>query len=453
MNNKISSVQVTNYMRVKRATLTLDGNTFVISGQNEAGKSSFVQAIEDAFGGSKFAPTMPIRRGATQAVTTINLSDAQGRPLVAEITHSKTGRRLVVKDADGKTQSSPQSIMDAFWAETSFDPSIFLISKADKQVEMLKKMGGLDFTALDKEKTEKYTLRSACNADASRLATIASSKASYPDAPKELVVIADKVAEREKADAHNRTSAPLTAKVTEAASVLARNKAAVAALEASANEIELEIKRLTGKLAEKAGFIHSGREAIDSDVATLDAAEQLLAAFKPIDVAPLNLAIQTAEETNNKVRANAEKAKATEVARAKQKESDALTARLDEIDEAKQEMLRGAKFPIPGMSLDGDDVTIDGLPLAQQSDMRRLAIGVEMATVMNPGKPLMLVRHGNLFTPENFHILEEIATRKNLTCIVEIAGTNVAGSKLVFEDGVGVEPEAHEAKQTEILPT
>ena len=89
----------------------------------------------------------------------------------------------------------------------------------------------------------------------------------------------------------------------------------------------------------------------------------------------------------------------------------------------------------------GDGVTINGVPLDQESDMRKIAIGVEMAAAMNPTKPLMLVRHGNLFTPQNFHIIEEIAEKRNLTCIIEIPGTKVAGSKLIFEDGVGYTPE------------
>jgi hypothetical protein len=443
---KIGDVEVRNYMRVRRARLTLDGNTFVISGDNEQGKSSFVQAIEDAFGGSKFSPAMPIRKGATEATILITLTDGSGRVLKAEVVHSKTGRRLVVKDADGKPQTSPQSIMDAFWAETSFDPSLFLISKADKQVEMLKRLAGLDFTALEKEHGEKFAFRTNLGREVDRLAAIASGKPEFPNAPKQ-EVLGREVLERigratEFNSARNQRRQKLTAIKMQADATQRR-------AQGLAQDIEDTEKRLA-KL--RADFEAIRKEATDIDHERITA-EADLASAEDIDLAPLKQELAAVDETNRQVRANAEKAKATEDARAKRGEYDKLTRRLDEIAETKTEMLRGAKFPIAGMSIDGDDVTIDGIPLAQQSDSRRLAIGVEMAAVMNPGKPLMLVRHGNLFTPQNFHILEEIAAKRNLTCIVEIPGRDVKGAKLVFEDGVGTVPSEAAPEQTELAAT
>lgn len=439
---KIGDVEVRNYMRVRRARLTLDGNTFVISGDNEQGKSSFVQAIEDAFGGSKFSPTMPIRKGATEAIILISLTDGAGRALKAEVVHSKAGRRLVVKDADGKAQTSPQAIMDAFWAETSFDPSLFLISKPDKQVEMLKRLGGLDFTTLDKEHADKFAARTMVGKEADRLAAVALSKIFYPGAPKAEVSAADILAEIEKANAHNLDGRRLYNVAQNRKSEADVTKADIETLEDGAREIREEIQRLQDKLALKEKAITEAKAHYEQQRTALGEALKAHTEFKEIDVAPLKEKLAAVEETNRQVRANVEKDRATTDARAKRAEYEKLTERLDAIDETKAEMLRNAKFPIPGMSIDGDDVTIEGVPLAQQSDMRRLAIGVEMAAVMNPGKPLMLVRHGNLFTPENFHVLEEIAAKRNLTCIVEIPGKRVKGSKLVFEDGVGVEPGA-----------
>lgn len=446
---KINEVDVRNYMRVRRARLTLDGNTFIIAGDNEQGKSSFVQAIEDAFGGSKFSPTMPIRKGATEAIVLITLTDGTGRVLKAEIVHNKSGRRLVVKDADGKTQSSPQAIMDAFWAETSFDPSLFLISKPDKQVEMLKKLGGLDFAALDKERAEKFTLRTAVNREVEKLDAVAAAKPSFPSAPKEEVSAQAILDEIEIAKKHNQRGEFLDSDIKVRKERIERYGQTVTQLREDAKEIEEQIAALQVKLRTVQTRISQGEEATATERTALEASEKARAEFQVQDVAPLQAKLAGVEETNRQVRANADKAKAVADARAKAKEADALTDRIQAIDEQKAEMIRAAKFPIEGMSLTDDEVTINGIPLAQESDSRRLAIGVEMAAAMNPGKPLMLVRHGNLFTPQNFHILEEIAAKRNLTCIVEIPGRDVKGAKLVFEDGVGVEPGTQQSE----LPT
>jgi DNA repair ATPase RecN len=447
---KISDVEVRNYMRVRRARLTLDGNTFVISGDNEQGKSSFVQAIEDAFGGSKFSPAMPIRKGATEAVILITLTDGSGRVLKAEIVHSKTGRRLVVKDGDGTTQASPQAIMDAFWAETSFDPSLFLISKPDKQVEMLKLLGGLDFAALDKERAEKFMLRTSVKKEADRLATLAVAMPGFPAAPKEEASAQSILDEITKANTHNATRAPLVEAEADFRKSIEDYVEETRSIQADITEIDEEIKRLQAKRSSKTARLTEVQTAIGKEKTAHEAARKTLDSFQTIDVAPLQAQLAGIETTNQQVRANKSKSDAQKRARDKQDEADKLTTRIEEIDEAKREKLANAKFPIEGMSITDAEVTINGIPLAQQSDMRRLAIGVEMAAAMNPGKPLMLVRHGNLFTPENFHVLEEIAAKRNLTCIVEIAGKNVAGAKLVFEDGVGVELGA--GAQTE-LPT
>lgn len=454
MSKSINEVEVRNYMRVRKARLSLDGNTFVIAGDNEQGKSSFVQAIEDAFGGSKFSPTMPIRKGATEAVILITLTDGTGRVLKAEVVHSKTGRRLVVKDADGKAQTSPQAIMDAFWAETSFDPSLFLISKPGDQTRMLMKLANLDFAKLDSEKQEKFTLRTGVNRDVDRLKAVAISKPSYPDAPKEEQSAQSILDEIDIAKKHNERGDFLWNDVKARQEKIARYNEALGTLRTDATELEEEIVRLQNKLREVQGRIATGETTVADEKKGLATALAEHQAFKPVELAPLQTKLAAVEETNKKVRANADKAKAQAEARAKESEAEKLTNRITEIDEAKAEALRSAKFPIPGMSIDGDDVTIDGVPLAQQSDMRRLAIGVEMAAVMNPGKPLMLVRHGNLFTPQNFHILEEIAAKRNLTCIVEIPGKDVKGARLVFEDGVGVAPgEPAAEQQTELAAT
>lgn len=451
--NRLEEIDVRNYMHVRKAHLIIDGNTIVVSGENEQGKSSFLRSIEDLFGGKDASPAMPIRRGAKEATVVGRLKCADGRVLKATLTHTKDNRRIVITDEDGKVQPSPQTILAAFWAETSFDPSLFLVSKPDEQVRMLKKMGGLDFAKLDTEKATIFAQRTTINRDADRLKTIAASKPSFPDAPKTEQSATDIIAEIDAAKKHNERGTFLDSDIKTRAGRVESSQESLAELRADAKEIEEEISRLQVKLREKQGYISRTEESIVGETAAMNASKQSLAEFTAMDLAPLQAKLAAVEETNRKVRANVDKAKSVADARAKEAEAQKITDRLQEIEDTKGEQLRAAKFPIAGMSFDESGVTINGVPLEQESDMRKIAIGVEMAAAMNPEKALMLVRHGNLFTPQNFHILEEIAQKRNLTCIVEIPGTNVAGSKLVFEDGVGVVPgEAAPAESQPELP-
>lgn len=444
--NSIEEINVKNYMRVRTARLVVDGNTIKITGENEAGKTSFVTAIQDIFGGKDSAPAMPIRKGATEATVMVRVC-SDGKRLKAELTHTKGGRRLVVRDEDDKAQSSPQAIMDRFWSETSFDPSIFLISKPQEQTKMLMRLANLDFAKLDAERAEKFLLRTNVNREVDRLKTVAAMKPNYPDAPKAEQSAGDIIAEVSKANAHNAALTTLQQTESDLADSADTFENRINGFNVDIRELEAEIARIQEKLKVRKANLADVTASLTTTKTEWEKAKKAVAEFVAVDVAPLQAKLAAVEETNRKVRGNVDKTNAVAAAQAKQVESDKLTERITAIDDDKAEQLRNAKFPIDGMSIDGDDVTIAGIPLAQQSDMRRLAIGVEMAAVMNPNKPLMLVRHGNLFTPQNFHILQEIAEKRKLTCIVEIPGTNIAGSKLVFEDGIGVAP-APEAQAT-----
>ena len=115
MKNILQEVEVRNYKRIRKALLTIEGNTLVISGENEAGKSSFLDAIKDVLGGKEQAPAVPIRKGAKEAVVITRLKTKEGRTLKATLTYTPPDhRRIVVTDEDGKPQMSPQALLSAF---------------------------------------------------------------------------------------------------------------------------------------------------------------------------------------------------------------------------------------------------------------------------------------------------------------------------------------------------
>lgn len=430
--NRLNEVDVRNFKRIRRAHLVLDGNTLVITGDNEEGKSSFLDGIAALFGGKDKSPKTPIRKGAKEAVVIGRLTTKDGRKLKATLTFGLPNSRriVVVDDESGEAQASPQALLNAFWDETSFDPSLFLASEEKDQLAMLRKLAGLDFTAADAEHAKLFAERTTVNREVERLRGVLTSQVAYPDAPTEEVTSASILAEIDAADRHNRHANDLALAVRSRTQDLTAAKDRLSAAELKVSELRRQLEE-----AEKAVTLR--QQDIQAVELTLAEAKAAADAVKIIDTSKLRLQLGNAEETNKKVRANAARAKTAAELKAKSSEADKLTERLDAIVEAKEEKIRSAKFPVEGLSLTETGVMFEGLPLEQASDSRKIAIGVEMAAAMNPDKPLMLVRHGNLFTGKNFAILEEIATKRNLTVIVEIAGEKRADSRLHFQDGIG----------------
>lgn len=430
--NRLNEVDIRNFKRVRRAHLVLDGNTLVITGDNEEGKSSFLDGITALFGGANKSPKTPIRKGAKEATVIGRLTTKEGRKLKATLTFGLPNSRriVVVDDESGKPLSSPQSLLDAFWDETSFDPSLFLASEEKDQLAMLKKMAGLDFTASDAEYSKVFTERTVVNREVERLRGVLSSQVAYPDAPAEEVTSASILSQIDAADRHNREIQQLDSAVQLRTSTLERHQGN---LQLAQTTVE-DLKR---KLIEAEAQVATCQQAIQGAKLALDEAKVARNAKALIDTAPLRSQLTEAESTNAKVRANSARAKTAQDLKVKTSEAEKMTQRLDLLAEAKEEKIRNAKFPVEGLSLTETGVMFEGLPLEQASDSRKIAIGVEMAAAMNPDKPLMLVRHGNLFTGKNFAILEDIATKRNLTVIVEIAGEKRADSRLHFQDGIG----------------
>ncbi len=437
--NQLQEIDVRNFKRIRKAHLSTEGkNTIVISGDNASGKSSFLDAIAALFGGKDKAPAVPVRKGAKEATIIGRLTTKAGISLKATVTFSSTGtRRLVVEDANGKTQAAPQALLDAFWSETSFDPSLFLAAESKDQVVMLKKLLGLDFTKLDKEKEEKYAERTNVNRDLDRTKALAVSLPRWPEAPESEISSADVLAEINQVNKHNATGRTLLDAIQTARSFA---DAALNELNSHQDErsyIKQDIERMQEKLRAKEAMIAKAEANRNEKNHNLMVAEKLFAEFKEIDPMPIQIKLSEVEGTNRKVRANQQHADAAKAIREKTATADKLTERIEEIDAAKEELLQKAPFPIPGMSINETGVILDGLPLEQASDSQKIAIGVEMAAILNPDKPLMLIKHGNLFTPHNFKILDTIAEKRGLTCVVEIPSEKpLDNSSLHFIDGV-----------------
>ena len=177
----------------------------------------------------------------------------------------------------------------------------------------------------------------------------------------------------------------------------------------------------------------TGRDDLAQAAAVTEAEARDATATLP-DVRAIEEKIASADAVNAKVRENARRA-ATEAKLASIKaDTDAKSARLAAIAAEKAALLADAKFPVPGLGIEGSTVTLDGVPFEQASQAQRLRASVAIGAATNPTFAAMLVRDGSRLDDESLADLATLADEYGVQLIVERVGKGDAMG-VVIEDG------------------
>lgn len=432
--SKIISLSVQNLLRIKLAEVTPDGAVVIVAGANDQGKSSLLNSIAIALSG-KDLPKAPIRSGAASGQVILTTED-----LVITRRFTQTGgQSLEVRDAEGVPIKSPQAKLDALVSRVTFDPFEFTRMKPEVQRETVRKIVGLDFSALDKEHAEKYDARTALNRKVRDAEGNVRSIVRHDDAPAEEVSVASLTQEFTAAQAKNK-----------------ENDAAREYLDELQEKLDIEVRARSGIRAEidallaKIKQLEAAGEEAEKDVRTAtlarDSAKAEIVKLEDVPTEPIMARLGEVDATNYKVRAN----KAWGVAQGQvlklKREAEEITDRLEAIEREKKEALGKVTFPVPGLGFDEQGVTYNGLPFEQAGTAVKIRTSVAIARSLNPALPVMLVRDGSLLDPESFKLLSEEAESQGLQIWVEVVSSR-DDATVVIEDGEVIARPAAEKKK------
>lgn len=250
---RILSLEASNIKRLTAIHITPKGNVVTLTGANGAGKSSVLDAIWYALAGKEAICDQPIRVGEASAKTVLHIGNGSGKvAFVATRKLSATGTSIVLEDADGRPQTSPQTILDKLIGNLTFDPIEFVRMNGKEQLETLRKLVGLDFTAQDVQRKLLYEDRTQANRDKERTAAQLAALPFDPSAPKEKVSVEALVSQLSEQEATNRAYEQVMKSIQSAD---ANYQAAIACLEraeqvAKAAQIELQEQRSRFELME-----------------------------------------------------------------------------------------------------------------------------------------------------------------------------------------------------------
>ena len=428
--SKIIKLTSENVKRLQAVEITPDGNVVVIGGKNGAGKSSVLDSIEYALGGDT-ADRMPVRRGEEKAKIVLDLGE-----IIVKRTFTATGgTSLIVTNADGVRQSSPQALLDKLTGKLTFDPLDFSRQKPEKQAETLRALVGLDFAKHDADALKLYDERTNVNREAKQLQARMLAMPQHKDAPAAEVSAADILAEQQKAADKNAANERERNKATQFRGQANVEASAVTRLSNTVTDIENQIAALQRRVGPAREAADLQKQSADRAHQSATAAEVACESLKDADLTPFRARVSAVEADNLRLRENNQRAEVVKQFKAKSDAADELTRKLEAMDADKRRKSTTAKYPIEGLMFDtAGGVTLNGIPFDQCSSAEQLKVSVAIGLALNPKLRVLLIRDGSLLDDDSMALLLEMAKTADAQVWMERVGTD-ANTSVIIEDG------------------
>lgn len=197
-------------------------------------------------------------------------------------------------------------------------------------------------------------------------------------------------------------------------------------------EIQDELNRL---LAEQQSLMD------DLRVANM-AAEHL----EDLSTAQLEQDIENVEKLNIKVRANIEKEKAEEDAKAYHAQYSELTNEIESIRQKKTDLLNSAQLPLPGLSVQDGELTYNGFKWDNMSGADQLKVSTAIVRKLNPQCGFVLLDKLEQMDIDTLNEFGKWLENEGLQAIATRVSTGDECSVLI-EDGYVVASEPAETKK------
>lgn len=359
MTVKINKLEIENVKRVKAVTIepTSNGLT-ILGGNNNQGKTSVLDAIAWALGGNKYKPSKPARDGSMNPPT-LRLELSNG--LIVE----RKGKNSDLKVTDPSGQKAGQQLLDSFVEELALNLPKFIESSAkDKANTLLQIIGvGDKLWELDRKEEQLYNERRTIGQIADQKKKYAAEQPQYPDAPNELVSIADLIHEQQEILARNGENAKKR-----------QNR------ENIVNELHLSESRLK-QLKEQLAQEEATHEKLMGDYI---AANKSIEDLVDESTEEIENSIANIEEINRKVRANLDKEKAEEEAKQYGSQYDKLTKQIQDVRDERTSLLDSADLPLPGLSVEDGELVFEGQKWDNMSGSQQLRVATAIVRKLKP---------------------------------------------------------------------
>lgn len=400
---RIVGLQASNFKRLKAVAIHPDpaSNTVIIAGNNAQGKTSVLDAIWATLGGGDASRhiVMPIREGQPRADVQIDL----GEVIATRTWTSNEQSYLKLKGKDGNPIASPQTLLDSWFGNLTFDPLAFSRLEAKQQREELLKIAGVDQAKIDELASRHNTVfieRSTCNRSVKDIESQLASCPLAPDAPQQKIIMDEM---REKATLAERENNQQEADK-------AKFKANKEKLKKLYEEMRL-IEEENGELYDK------------------------WKDYNRPDIEGMWASVRNTEEMNRKFEQNQRHFELEKQLLERRQAVQGLTQQLEDLKKERVAVLNAAAMPIHGLSVDEERAYFNGIPFNQLSSAEQLRVSLAIAMARNTKLKVVFIRDGSLLDAVSTKMVEEMATQHGYQVWMEVVdGSGERG--ITIEDGM-----------------
>ena len=359
MSVTITALEAENVKRIKAVALTpAPTGLTLVGGNNNQGKTSVLDALAWALGGDRFRPNAAQRDGA---VAPAHLKVTLSNGVIVE----RKGKNSTLTVTDPTGRRSGQQLLNAFIEPLALDLPRFMEASDKEKADILLRIIGIgtELHVRDLEIKSLYDKRTFTGQLAQQKKHFAEELIYYPEAPEEPVSASDLIHQQQEILARNGENQRKRNQLVQLTDLLERQKKVVAHLEF---QLSTEKQRLTTMQADVKIAQTSAENLQDESTAELEAS------------------IRSIEETNQKVRANLEKARAEDEAAQYASDYDKLTEAITQKRADRMALLNGADLPLPELSVEDGALTYKGKHWRDMSGSDQLRVAAAIVRRLNP---------------------------------------------------------------------
>jgi len=386
---KITGMSAKDFMGLEATSIEIkqSAGAIEIHGNNEQGKSRFLDIIGATVGGAKYTKHIKeaISEGKKRASVSITTDD--GYEIIREWTPKKS--TLHVTHEDDGVMSKPSRWLETIIGEISFDPMAFVTKQPKDQKAYLMELAGLNkpLGELDKRRREvnddKASLKAKFEAESAvyeRMVDPAEEHIVNPQKPEHIDV-------SEKAE-----------KVSEAEESKAEFESMLIDAESNKRHAEDSIEELKAMLNKA----QSDLESANGNIRTINKSLSELP-----DITELKAEVEKAQRNNEAVKLRKEKIQQSLLVIDAQDQLEGISDRLSEIEDERLDLLKNAKYPVKGLGFDEDGVTFEDMPFSQCAQSRRLRVSMLIAMANNPEFRVIRVNDAALLDEDSIKEVDE----------------------------------------------
>ncbi len=415
MSIKITSLELENVKRIKAVSLAPNENGLtVIGGNNGQGKTSVLDAIAWALGGERFRPSNAAREGSVvPPALKVTLSNG----LIAE----RKGESGALKVTDPEGRRAGQQLLNEFISEFALNlPKFLNASGRDKAKTLLQIIGVEDeLKRLELAEQSAYNRRHAIGQIADQKTKYAKEMAYYPDAPETPVSATELILRQQEILARNGENKKKRERCNEL-------KAAQLQVQGRIESAKRELENL---LTEE--------KRINEDLVT---AQKTVEQLADESTAEIEESLQNIEAINVKVRANLDRERAQAEAEQFRNEYDALTGEVEAARDAKRHLLEQADLPLPGLSVEDGELTLNGKRWDCMSGSEQLIAATAIVRKLNPSCGFVLLDKLEQLDLNMLYSFGAWLNEQGLQAIATRVSTGEECS-IIIEDGMAYKPQ------------